>query len=33
MEVEGILVFYHLSFKGIFVFSAKLWRCKTRVLG
>jgi len=33
MRVEDILVFYHLSFKGMFVFSAELWRCTTRVLG
>jgi len=31
-EVKDILVFSYLSFKGIFVFSSRLWRCRTRVL-
>jgi len=31
--VEDILVFYHLSFKDVFVFSDRLWRCRTKVLG
>jgi len=30
MGVEDILVFYHLSFKDMFVFSTKLWKCRTR---
>jgi len=33
MGVEYILIFYHLSFKCMFVFSNELWRCRTRVLG
>jgi len=33
MRVKDILVFYYLSFKGIFVFFGGLWRCRTRVLG
>jgi len=33
MEVEDILVFYHLSFKSMFVFSAKLWRMQDEDIG
>jgi len=33
MGVEDILIFYHLSFKDMFVFFPELLKYRTRVLG